>query len=171
MINKAIIIGNLGGQMDSKVCAVCGAEFTRPAGRTNISWEKRKFCSRGCATRERWSTTGFKRESTPVKDRFWRFVEKGDKNECWEWSGATDGHGYGSISIGKGLPPKKAHRTSWEIHFGGIPLGLDVCHACDNPLCVNPLHLMIGSRMANMVDASRKNRLLRITRGTHDQPM
>ena len=143
-----------------KVCEVCGNEFTRQKGRTNAAWEKRRFCSKPCVTKHRWSTTGFKRDRNPIEKRFWRFVEKKESG-CWEWTGSTDGHGYGQISKGKNISPEKAHRTSWILHFGAIPSGLDVCHACDNPLCVNPKHLMLGTRMANMVDASRKGRLTR----------
>lgn len=143
-----------------KVCEVCGCEYSRPSGRTDKAWEKRRFCSKACVTKSRWSTTGFKRESESIGNRFWKFVNKTDIG-CWEWTGAQDNHGYGQISNGKNKSPKKAHRVSWRIHFGEIPHGLDVCHACDNSLCVNPKHLMLGTRMANMVDASKKGRLSR----------
>lgn len=93
-----------------------------------------------------------------ISDRFWKFVEK-RKSGCWTWKGCTDKKGYGRISSRRGLPPKKAYRLSWEIHFGEIPKGLEVCHACDNPSCVNPNHLMIGTHQANMMDAHRKNRI------------
>jgi hypothetical protein len=63
------------------------------------------------------------------------------------------------IATERGKSPIKAHRLSWEIAFGSIPQGLQVCHACDNPSCVNPNHLMLGTLQANLLDASRKGRI------------
>lgn len=81
------------------------------------------------------------------------------KNKCWEWTGSKDDKGYGKISTRFGASPVKAHRVSWEMHYGTIPAGLNVLHACDNPSCVNPNHLMIGSQQANSIDMSRKSKI------------
>lgn len=142
----------------SKICEWCGKEFFKPEDHLIGRWEKRRFCGKACSTRNVWATSGYRRESVPIEDRFWPKVDK-SKNGCWEWIGSKDGKGYGTLSRGKNKSPEKAHRLSWKIHFGKIKKELEVCHACDNPSCVNPSHLMLGTRMANIVDAMKKGRM------------
>lgn len=86
--------------------------------------------------------------------RFWGKVKKG--KTCWEWSGAKIPKGYGQLGfLGKHT---YAHRVSWELCFGKIPQGLCVLHKCDNPPCVNPKHLFLGTIADNNRDMFRKNR-------------
>lgn len=90
----------------------------------------------------------------PVGERFWSKVFK--TRNCWLWTAKLDVGGYGIIkSEGKN---RKAHRISYEMAFGKIPDGRIVCHRCDNPKCVNPRHLFIGSHMDNRRDCVSKKR-------------
>ena len=88
-------------------------------------------------------------------DRFWANVRKSDG--CWEWTAYRMKGGYGRIRKANGMP-SLAHRFSWEIHFGPIPEGRHVCHHCDNPPCIRPDHLFLGTHRENHLDASRKGR-------------
>lgn len=76
---------------------------------------------------------------------------------CWEWIGDIAKVGYGRMYFfGK---RRYAHRVSYEIYKGKIPSGMLVCHHCDNPKCVNPDHLFLGTKRDNALDASSKGRL------------
>jgi hypothetical protein len=88
----------------------------------------------------------------PLAERFWSFVRKG-KVGCWNWIGSLDKLGYGKFGQ-VGL----AHRASWMLNRGKIPNGLLVCHKCDNPSCVRPSHLFLGTDADNVKDRDKKGR-------------
>jgi len=94
----------------------------------------------------------------PVEIRFWRHVVK--TPECWIWTGHTNRRGYGKITTVKNSSIR-VNRLSWMIHYGPIPDGMWVLHHCDNPHCVRPDHLFLGTSTDNMRDASLKGRISR----------
>lgn len=97
----------------------------------------------------------------PLADRFWEKVDKSGGG-CWLWTGTVTDRGYGSVNTGgKHGPSRGAHRVAWELTHGPIPKGMVVCHSCDNPPCVRPDHLFLGSQRANLRDASAKKRTMR----------
>lgn len=85
---------------------------------------------------------------------FWSRVDK--SGQCWLWVGARTSAGYGHFYIGK--LAIYAHRFSWQIINGEIPKGLLICHHCDNPPCVNPNHLFLGTLSDNARDSAAKGR-------------
>lgn len=92
-----------------------------------------------------------------VDDFFWSKIVWDWSDGCWEWQGPKNNAGYGSFGWNKRT--MMAHRFSWLIHYGEIPEGLVVMHKCDNPACVNPYHLQLGTHKDNSQDAKRKGRL------------
>lgn len=133
-------------------CVICDKKF-------KTDWYQRKsgfgFCGRSCRTvyinQNRPST------AKPIDSRFWAKVNKiEDENSCWEWIKVNRHDGYGSIFF-RGRN-RVAHRVSWIINIGEIPENMYVCHKCDNPACVRPSHLFLGTHQDNMDDMVKKGR-------------
>lgn len=98
-------------------------------------------------------------KTRPLKEKqiacFWSKVEK-TENGCWTWRASKSNQGYGYVRVnGKTY---KAHRIAYEIAYGRPPDDLLVCHYCDNPSCVRPDHLWIGTNRDNTLDRHRKGR-------------
>ena len=102
-----------------------------------------------------------------LSDRLWSKVDKRHGDECWLWKGGryTTPNGspsYGCISIGSRSDKSKrmvpAHKLVWEIERGPIPAGMKVLHKCDNPQCVRPSHLFLGTQADNVADMISKER-------------
>lgn len=104
-------------------------------------------------------------------EMFWSMVDRDGpysvrlKSQCWMWMGyrcpATWGGNYGQATVhGRS---QNAHRIAWELTHGiTVPQGLIACHACDNPPCVNPAHIWIGTKQHNSIDRVLKGRMGRI---------
>ena len=92
----------------------------------------------------------------PLELRFWSRVQLGPK--CWTWQGAKDKDGYGIIALDNWQTAKKAHRISHGLSFGEPNVDFMVCHHCDNPSCVRPGHLYLGTAQDNALDRSKRGR-------------
>jgi hypothetical protein len=90
--------------------------------------------------------------------RFWSKVDIRGEDECWNWK-AGKRHGYGAYRLGN--KQVSAYRYSYEISIGNIKQGMFVLHRCDNPSCVNPKHLFLGTQKDNMEDMTLKGRRAR----------
>lgn len=99
-----------------------------------------------------------------LEERFWAKVDKtpgyGSSGDCWVWTARVGSHGYGEITISDHMGKRvvNAHRVSYEISNGAIPSGLLVRHKCDFRICVNPLHLEVGTHQDNSNDCVSRGR-------------
>lgn len=94
-----------------------------------------------------------RRNGLSIEEAFWNKVKK--YKNCWEWTGCLS-HGYGSLKVnGKRFI---ASRFSYELHYGKIPKGKFVLHKCDNPACIRPEHLFLGTQKDNVRDSVSKGR-------------
>lgn len=133
-------------ESDHRICEKCG-EAIQKKSYPRHKYARLRFCSRSCGR--------VGRPPHPLVDRFWKRVQKG--NGCWLFLGGNS-KGYGLIKD-EGGRSKRASHVSWELHFGPIPPETPwVLHACDNPPCVRPDHLFLGTPLDNTQDMDSKGR-------------
>jgi hypothetical protein len=113
-----------------------------------------QFCSRLCRAQ-------YSYKPSVIKKRFWSKVDIREEDECWLWKEGTNPNGYGHFHYFRGFNEHYeivAHRFAYRILVGKIPKGMGVLHVCDQPLCVNPQHLFLGTPADNMKDKKSKDR-------------
>jgi hypothetical protein len=138
---------------EAPLCACgCGQRKTSKKGLYRRGHERRVVSPRG---RQLRTYRGRPITQEGEVARFWESVAKAEG--CWEWTALLKRNGYGSFYRNRGVKVA-AHRYSWELHHGPVPDGLFVCHRCDNPKCVRPDHLFLGTHRDNMDDMWAKGR-------------
>lgn len=141
-----------------KPCKQCGKEFyCKPALDVGGSLREQRYCCVECG----FAANRFTPEQAQAA--FWEKVSKTEG--CWLWTGAKRWDGYGRFN--PCFKQMTAHRYSWELVNGPLPEGMHVLHRCDNPPCVNPAHLFIGTIKDNATDKAQKGRAP--AKLTHDQ--
>ena len=97
-------------------------------------------------------------QPVPIEIRFSRYFIRKGPNDCWEWTNYLCSGGYGRIGVGNGVKVL-AHVFAWELaNNKKVPHGMCICHKCDNPPCVNPAHLFLGTLTINNLDMYMKGR-------------
>src|SRR5688500_9072371 len=120
------------------------------------------LCACGCGTERADDARGrfvrghmFYALRKPLNERLW--AKTMQTPDCWLWPGRLDRCGYGTLGDGK-KGNMLAHRAAWIVTHGPIPDGMKVCHKCDNPRCVRPDHLFLGTQHDNIMDCRAKGR-------------
>lgn len=147
----------------TKAEATITTRLFAPAGnnKCRISGCEAKYYGSGyCKKHHQWH---WKRGLLPrpqvitIEDKLRSYSKVDETTGCWIWKKGKNNKGYGTVAIG-GDQKAYAHRVSYEIFKGKLPDGLEACHKCDTPACINPDHLFPGTHKDNMEDSAKKGR-------------
>lgn len=138
----------------SKECGHCGCLFYRDKRNTWAYWDRARFCSRDCFGAYNGAMKRAVRQSR--EDAFNKWIDKA--GDCWIWTGAINDKrgGYGVFSYAQ--KTRGAHVVALEFDGRPVPKGMYACHRCDNPACVNPGHLYVGTPSDNVRDMLLRGR-------------
>lgn len=141
-----------GKRTSAELCRTCRIKRTDCPGCGNRKSHRARMCA-SCSHPKKVKPPKASRPT--AEQRFWAKVDT--SGDCWEWQGRRFPTGYGGFYAG-GRVNWYAHRFVWTLVNGAIPQGMHVCHHCDNPPCVRPDHLFLGTPKDNMRDRDRKGR-------------
>jgi hypothetical protein len=136
--------GRLPGPRVPRTCPQCGNIDLVPPCRLRT-----RYCSRACVNRSR---------AIPSEVRYWQHVDRRGPDECWPWLAFCDWDGYGKFSLSPQKRSIGAHRFGYVLAYGPLSEGIKVLRHCDNPPCVNPSHLFLGTTADNNRDKGEKGR-------------
>jgi hypothetical protein len=134
-----------------RLCQCCGKPFYKNKNMNHTYFSKQRTCSSSCGALKLPKNEYFKSKLDFIHSNIIK-TESG----CFEYQGYILNTGYGSIKIYR--KATLVHRFIWEYHYGKIKNNLFVCHHCDNPKCINPDHLFLGTNSDNMIDMWNKGR-------------
>jgi hypothetical protein len=142
--------------VETKICEYCGDIIFRKKNDRSSHWEKRKYCNYSCSTTQRNRNKDPFHLDPVSRCKFLLTRTKTNEKGCLIWLGSKNKQGYGSAIVSGKV--RRVHRVIYEYLVCDVPENMDVCHSCDNPSCINPEHLFLGTVSDNMQDMLRKGR-------------